>query len=388
MGRLEYADPGQLASFENREEIDRWIISKLNSLIIEYKELMDNYDVTKAARAVSAFTLDHLSNWYVRRCRRRFWKSEMNDNKLAAYQTLYECLVAVCKLTAPFAPFISEEIYQDLNSVTGKENFESIHLADFPAVDTIDKELELRMEIAQRVVYLTRAMRAKSNLKVRQPLKKIMVVVDKENREPLSKMKGVILEEINIKELIVLEDDSEIVSKIAKANYKSLGPKYGKKVQLISKEVKDFTSGQIKALEDGNSVKLTIDGEEFSIGLEDVDIVSSEIKGWFVESDGGVTVAIDTELDESLIDEGLAREFVNRIQNMRKDAGFEVIDKINIKFTGSELLNKAVQSFTSYVAGETLAENVEISEKLNGGFKQDWQIGDQSCSIQIERISS
>jgi isoleucyl-tRNA synthetase len=373
--------------FENREEIDRWIISKLNSLIVEYKDLMDNYDVTKAARAVSVFTLDHLSNWYVRRCRRRFWKSEMNDNKLAAYQTLYECLVTVCKLTAPFAPFISEEIYQDLNSVTGKENFESIHLADFPAIGTIDKELELRMEIAQRVVYLTRAMRAKSNLKVRQPLKKIMVVVDKDKREPLSKMKDVILDEVNIKELIVLEDDSDIVSKSAKANFKSLGPKFGKKVQLISKEVKDFTSGQIKALEDGNSVKLTVDGEEFSIELEDVEIVSSEIKGWFVESDGGVTVAIDTELDESLIAEGLAREFVNRIQNMRKDAGFEVVDKINIKFTGSELLNNAVQSFTGYVAGETLAENVEISDKLNGGFKQDWQIGDQSCSIQIERIS-
>jgi isoleucyl-tRNA synthetase len=373
--------------FENREEIDRWIISKLNSLIVEYKDLMDNYDVTKAARAVSVFTLDHLSNWYVRRCRRRFWKSEMNDNKLAAYQTLYECLVTVCKLTAPFAPFISEEIYQDLNSVTGKENFESIHLADFPASGTIDKELELRMEIAQRVVYLTRAMRAKSNLKVRQPLKKIMVVVDKDNREPLSKMKNVILDEVNIKELIVLEDDSEIVSKSAKANFKSLGPKFGKKVQLISKEVKDFTSVQIKTLENGNSVKLTIDGEEFSIEQEDVEIVSSEIKGWFVESDGGVTVAIDTELDESLIAEGLAREFVNRIQNMRKDAGFEVVDKINIKFTGSELLNKAVQSFTGYVAGETLAENVEISDKLNGGFKQDWQIGDQSCSIQIERIS-
>ncbi|MCH7773380.1 MAG: isoleucine--tRNA ligase [Bacteroidetes bacterium] len=373
--------------FENREEIDRWIISKLNSLIVEYKDLMDNYDVTKAARAVSAFTLDHLSNWYVRRCRRRFWKSEMNDNKLAAYQTLYECLVTVCKLTAPFAPFISEEIYQDLNSVTGIENFESIHLTDFPAIGTIDKELELRMEIAQRVVYLTRAMRAKSNLKVRQPLKKIMVVVDKDKREPLSKMKDVILDEVNIKELIVLEDDSEIVSKSAKANFKSLGPKYGKKVQLISKEVKDFTSEQIKALEDGNSVKLTIDEEEFSIEPDDVEIVSSEIKGWFVESDGGVTVAIDTELDESLIAEGLAREFVNRIQNMRKNAGFEVVDKINIKFTGSELLNKAVQSFTSYVARETLAENVEISDKLNGGFKQDWQIGDQSCSIQIERIS-
>jgi isoleucyl-tRNA synthetase len=374
--------------YEEREEIDKWIISKLNSLIIEYQEYMDNYDVTKAARAVSAFTIDNLSNWYVRRCRRRFWKSDMNKNKLAAYQTLYECLVTVCKLTSPFAPFISDELYKDMNSNTGREQYESVHLADFPSAGKVDNQLELRMEVAQSVVYLTRAMRAKSNLKVRQPLKKIMVVVDKDRRESLTRMAPVILEEVNIKELIVLEDDSEIVSKSAKANFKSLGPKFGQKVQLISKQIKGFNSEQIKMLEEGNSVKLTIDGEDFSIEREDVEIISSEIKGWFVESDGGVTVAIDIELDESLIAEGLAREFVNRIQNMRKDAGFEVIDKINIRYTGSNIINNAIQSFANYIAGEALADNIENSDKLNGGFKQDWQIGDQSCSIQIEKVSS
>jgi isoleucyl-tRNA synthetase len=374
--------------FEKREEIDRWITSKLNSLVAEYQTLMDNYDVTKAARAVSSFTIDHLSNWYVRRCRRRFWKSEMNDNKLSAYQTLYECLITVCKLTAPFAPFISEEIFRNLNSITKKEEYESIHLSDFPVIGEIDKELELRMEVAQRVVYLTRAMRAKSNLKVRQPLKKIMVVVEKDKREALSKMKDVILDEVNVKEMNVLEDDSGIVSKTAKANFKSLGPKFGKKVQLIAKAIKELNSEQIKELENGNSVKLTVDGEDISIEPNDAEIISSEIKGWFVESEGSVTVAIDTELDESLIAEGLAREFVNRIQNMRKDAGFDVVDKINIKFTGSDLLNNAVQSFSNYVVGETLAEGIEKSDKLNGGYKQDWQIGDQSCSIQIEKISS
>ena len=375
-------------SVEEREEIDQWIISKLNSLIVEFKDLMDEYEVTKAARAVSDFTIDHLSNWYVRRCRRRFWKSEMNKSKLAAYQTLYEALVVICKLTSPFAPFISEELYLNLNSSTKKENFESVHLSEYPAAGKIDEELELKMEVAQQVVYLTRAMRAKSNLKVRQPLKKIMVVVDKNKRAALSKMRDVILDEVNIKELIVLDDDSKIVSKSAKANFKTLGPKYGKKVQIISKEIKEFKSDKIKALENGEQVKLTIDGGDFLIAPNDVEIISTEIEGWFVESDEGVTVAIDTELDDDLIGEGLAREFVNRVQNMRKDSGLEVTDKIIIRFTGSDLINNAVQSFTKYVAAETLAESIEQTKNLNGGFKQDWEIGDQSCTIQIMKASS
>jgi len=380
---------------EEREEIDQWIISKLNSLIVEYKALMDDYEVTKAARAVSDFTIDHLSNWYVRRCRRRFWsartpseKSEMNKSKLAAYQTLYEALVTICKLTSPFAPFISEELYLSLNSATKNEKFESVHLANFPDAGKINRELILKMEVAQQVVYLTRAMRAKSNLKVRQPLKKIMVVVDKNKIAALSEMKAVILEEVNIKDLIVLDDDSKIVNKSAKANFKKLGPKFGKKVQIISKEIKEFDAEQIKALENGGNVKLTIDGEDFQIVSEDVEIINTEIEGWYVESNEGVTVAIDTELDDALIGEGLAREFVNRVQNMRKDSGLEVTDKIVIRFTGSDLINNAVQLFTKYVAAETLAENIEQTNKLNGGFKQDWEIGDQSCSIQIEKASS
>ncbi|GBD88656.1 isoleucine--tRNA ligase [bacterium BMS3Abin03] len=372
---------------ERRDEIDRWIISKLNSLVVEYEKLMDNYDVTKAARAVSNFTIDQLSNWYVRRSRRRFWKSEMNENKLAAYQTLYDCLITVCKLTAPFAPFISEEIYHNLNSATGREKYESVHLSEYPSVDFIDKDLELKMEVAQQVVYLTRAIRAKSNLKVRQPLRKIMVVVDKEKRNALSEMKDVILEEVNIKELIILEDDSEIVNKSAKANFKTLGPKFGKKVKVIAPMIKEFGKEEISKLENGENVTLSVDGEDVEILLDDVEIISSEITGWVVESDNGVTVAIDTDLDENLIAEGLAREFVNRIQNMRKDAGFEVTDKINIRFTGSEEIKNAIKSFTDYVAAETLAEHVENSEKLNGGFKQDWEIGDQSCSIQIEKVN-
>ena len=373
---------------EEREEIDQWIISKLNSLIVEYKELMDDYEVTKAARAISDFTIDHLSNWYVRRCRRRFWKSEMNKSKLAAYQTLYDSLLTICKLTSPFAPFISEELYLSLNTATGKEKFESVHLTEYPVAGKIDEVLELKMEVAQQVVYLTRAMRAKSNLKVRQPLKKIMVVVDKNKRTALSQMKDVILDEVNIKELIVLDDDSKIVNKSAKANFKKLGPKFGKKVQAISKEIKEFKADQIEKIENGEQVKLTIESEEFQITPEDVEIISTEIEGWYVESDSGVTVAIDTELDDELIGEGLAREFVNRVQNMRKDSGLEVTDKIIIRFSGSDLINNAVQLFTNYVAAETLAEKIEQTNNLNGGFRQDWEIGDQSCSIQIKKVSS
>ncbi len=376
-----------LVPFEKREEIDRWIISRLNSLVDEYEKLMDSYEITKAARAVSGFTVDHLSNWYVRRCRRRFWKSEMNESKLAAYQTLYECLETICKLISPFTPFLSEEIYQNLNSVTGKESYESVHLSEYPKVGKRDKELELKMDIAQRVVYLTRAMRARENLKVRQPLKKIMVAVDANKSEALAMMKNVILEEVNIKKLVILEDDSEIVQKSAKANFKSIGPRFGKQVKQVAAAITALGKNEILKLEAGEEISLSIDDSELTITKEDIIVVSSEIKGWAVESDGTITVAIDKELDEQLIAEGLAREFVNRVQNMRKDAGFEVTDKIKIYYSGSKLIIGAVETFNQYIANETLAECLERNGNENKGFKQNWEIGEQTCSINIEKIS-
>ena len=375
-------------SFEKRPEIDRWIISKINSLVNEFRENMDNYEVTKAARSVSDFTIDHLSNWYVRRCRRRFWKSEMNENKLSAYQTLYECLIKISKLVAPFTPFISEELFQNLNSVTGKDNFESVHLSRFPDAGFTDTALEDKMEIAQKVVYLTRAMRAKSNLKVRQPLSKIMVVVDKTHQAAIKDMQDVILDEVNIKELVVLTDDSGIVNKSAKGNFKSIGPKFGKKVNLVANAIKEFGKQEIADLEAGKNVEVKIGDESFLVSWEDVEIISSEITGWVVESEEGVTVAIDTELTEDLLAEGIAREFVNRIQNMRKDNGFEVTDKIKIKFSGDGKIIKAIESFNNYVSSETLAENITTVNSFNGSTKQDWKIGDYQCSIQIEKAKS
>jgi isoleucyl-tRNA synthetase len=374
-----------LIPYEERPEIDRWIISKVNSLVKEYEELMENYDVTRAARAVSSFTIDQLSNWYVRRSRRRFWKSEMNLVKLSAYQTLYECLIKVAKLTSPVSPFLAEEIYRNLNSVTKKEKFESIHISDFPGYDYIDKDLEEKMDTAQRVVYLTRAMRAKNNLKVRQPLKKMMVVSGNINKDALRKMKEVILDEVNIKEMLVLDDDSEIVSKSAKANFKSIGPKYGKHVKAIAAAVPSFSRNEIKTLEEGNPIPLTVNGETINLTREDVEIVSSEIKGWLVESEEGVTVAIDIELDDELLAEGIAREFVNRIQNLRKDSGFEVTDRINIQFNGNEKLVESVLSFRNYIAAETLADNVSHDENLNSSGS-GMRIGEYECSIKIAKL--
>jgi isoleucyl-tRNA synthetase len=376
----------EIVPYDERPEIDKWIMSRLSSLVSEYKLYMDEYDVTKAARAVSSFTIDQLSNWYVRRCRRRFWKSEMNRNKLSAYQTLYECLVTISKLTSPFAPFISEEIYSDLNSNTNKEKFESVHLANFPKPMYNNKELENKMDIAQRVVYLTRTMRAKNNLKVRQPLRKIMVVVENSRRQALEEMKDVILEEVNIKELVALKDDSDIVNKAAKPNFKSIGPKFGKNANKVAGKIKELNSDQISGLEQGEEVKTDINGEIISIKREDVEIISTEIKGWLVESEEGVTVAMDTELDNSLIEEGLAREFVNRVQNMRKDSGFEVTDKIKINFVGSDKFFNAINAFKDYVSNETLAKDLSRKDSVNGESSQDWEIGEYSCSIQITKV--
>ena len=373
-----------LIPYEDRPEIDRWIISKLNSLVVEYQSFMDKYDITKAARSVAAFTIDELSNWYVRRSRRRFWKSEVNENKLSAYQTLYECMLTICKLTSPFSPFITEEIYQNLTKVTGSESYGSIHLVDFPKAGYRDEELELKMSVAQQVVYLSRAMRAKSNLKVRQPLKKIMIAVDEKRRQAAENMKEVILEEVNIKELVALEDDSAIVNKSAKANFKVVGPKYGKLVKSLAKAITELNKEEIKELEEKGEFNLKVDDQTIAISRDDVEIISSEIEGWMVESENGITVAIDAELTDELIAEGYAREFVNRVQNMRKDAGLDVMDRINVNFTGNDIFIGYISKFSSYISNEVLAINI-LPVASDDGFSQQWNIGDYDTTIVIKK---
>ncbi len=350
-----------------RPEVDRWILSELNSLLRNYIEWMEAYDVTRAARAVSDFTIDHLSNWYVRRNRRRFWKSEMGKDKTAAYQTLYECLIMLSKLMAPFAPFLADELYRNLNGVTGKETSESVHLSELPSAEeaAIDRELEQRMERAMKIVGLVRAMRMKSNLKVRQPLKRILLpVANERKRDMIKRMEPLILEEVNVKAIEYVSGDSEIVRKRAKPNFKTLGPKHGKNVQAIAARIREFSSDDVKTLETAGSHKISVNSQEVVIEPEDVEIQHEDIQGWLVETDGPLTVALDTELNDELVDEGLAREFVNRVQNLRKDAGFDVTDRIRIYHRSSQRLTHALQRTSHYVKEETLA--LEIIA-LNGG---------------------
>jgi len=372
-------------AYEDRPEIDRWIIAKLSSVIDEFEKQMDNYDVTKAARLLADFTIDELSNWYVRRNRRRFWKSEVNESKLSAYQTLYECLNTLSILVSPFSPFIAEELYQNLNNVYSTKDAISVHLVDFPKPAYRDKELEEKMEIAQRVVYLTRAIRAKSNLRVRQPLKKIMIAVDPNIREAISKMSDVILEEVNIKEFEVLKDDSSIVNKSAKANFKALGPKYGKLMKQLAERIANLSKSEINELEGNSTLMLDLNGNNINLTLEDVEIVSTEIEGWMVETEAGLTVAIDSELNEELIGEGYAREFVNRVQNMRKNFGLEVTDRINLRFNSDKKLEGYLINFKEYIKNEVLADTMS-NENGQEGYGEDLSIGDYNCNITIKKV--
>ena len=385
--RFEYRET--TVPVEERQEIDRWILSALNSLVKLYEEAMDEYDVTKAARAVSDFTIDQLSNWYVRRNRRRFWKNEMGKDKLAAYQTLFECLVTITKLMAPFAPFMADELYRNLSVPTGREKSPSVHLAMIPDIDTraIDRELESRMEKAERIVTLVRAMRNKSNLKVRQPLSKVIVPVSSpKDRAAIASMRDVILDEINVKDMEFVQDDSGIVHKSIKPNFKILGPKYGKNVQPIAAAIRKFGSPEINVLEKEGKITVSLNGENIDVLREDADILHEDIKGWVVESDGTMTVALDTELTPALVNEGLAREFVNRVQNMRKDAGFDVTDRIKLHYTSDKKLSAALEAQSEYVRNETLA--TEFREGSGGqGFSADWEINGEHCSITIQRLS-
>jgi isoleucyl-tRNA synthetase len=377
--------------YKERPEIDRWILSELNTLLKNYCQWMEEYDVTRAARAVSDFTIDDLSNWYVRRNRRRFWKSEKGKDKTAAYQTLQECLTVLTQMIAPFAPFLSDELYRRLSS--GKHGGpESVHVSFLPQPDEtiIDESLERKMKRAIRIVGLVRAMRMKSNLKVRQPLKKILVPVSSEKEKAeLQQMQDVILEEINVKKIEFVTEEAGIFKKKAKPNFKTLGPKYGKSVQLVAKRVRELTPSEINSLQETGTLALSVNGSDYTVSTEDVEILHENVRGWLVESDGTITVALDTELDEDLIDEGFAREFVNRVQNLRKDSGFEVTDRIKIFYRTSERLAKALKRLAPYVQQETLAiEMQQVSQGGNGktSFTKE-DINGETAEIVVEKIA-
>jgi isoleucyl-tRNA synthetase len=385
--RFSYAEP-RIPVME-RAEIDRWIISELHSMTKRYSAQMEAFDVTKAARGVSDFTIDQLSNWYVRRNRRRFWKSERGKDKLAAYQTLYECITGVVKLMAPFAPFLAEELYRDLNVVTRREATESVHLALIPepVEEEIDAALEERMERAERIVMLVRAMRMKSNLKVRQPLRRIILPIAGEHeREDVRRMEDVILEEINVKAVEYVGDESGIVRRKAKANFKSLGPKFGKSVQQIAGRIRELGDAEIARLEKEGVLSLGVNGSTITIAREDVEILREDIKGWLVGSDGALTVALDTEITEELMAEGIAREFVNRVQNMRKDAGFAVTDHITVGVRASEGLAATLSAMRGYIAAETLAEEMSTVFR-EGEYTATFDLNGEEVTASITRLA-
>ena len=354
-----------------RSELDRWILSELHTLIKKVDQFYAAYEPTRAARAISDFTQDYLSNWYVRLSRRRFWKGNYQQDKIAAYQTLYACLETVAKLSAPIAPFYMDQLYKDLNTVTNKENFESIHLSQFPKFDTsyIDKALESKMEIAQTISSLTLSLRAKEKIKVRQPLQKIMIPVDtREQREKIAAVAELVKHEVNVKEIELLDDASDILVKQIKPNFKALGPKYGKNMKSIANAVKEFTKDHINHIEKVGEISVEIDEKMITLELADVVISSKDIEGWLVANEGSLTVALDVVISDKLRKEGIARELVNRIQNARKDTGFEVTDKIKLTILKFEHLEQSIEANKDYIISETLTGKLEFTDELPEGI--------------------
>ncbi|MFC4723096.1 isoleucine--tRNA ligase [Geojedonia litorea] len=357
---------------EKRPEIDRWILSELHTLIQKVDEYYAEYEPTKAARAISDFTQDYLSNWYVRLSRRRFWKGDYQQDKISAYQTLYTCLVTVAKLGAPIAPFFMDRLYLDLNAVTKKEGFDSVHLAEFPKYDSayVDKVLERKMESAQTISSLVLSLRAKEKIKVRQPLQKIMIPVDsKQQKEEILAVADLIKHEVNVKHVEVKEDASEILVKQIKPNFKALGPRFGQDMKAIAQTITNFTADDIKKIEQNGVFDVEINGKSITLERSDVEITSQDIEGWLVANEGALTVALDVTLTEDLKKEGIARELVNRIQNLRKDSGFELTDRIAVQFQKDEQIINAINKNLEYIKTETLTEDLEIIEHLTNGIE-------------------
>ena len=353
-----------------RPEIDQWIISELNSLIKNVDAFYSEYEPTKAARAISDFVQENLSNWYVRLCRRRFWKGEYAQDKIAAYQTLYTCLLTVAKLSAPIAPFFMDRLYKDLTQVTKGEKLESVHLADFPIADDslIEKSLESRMQKAQTISSLVLSLRKKEMIKVRQPLQKVMIpVLDEQQRSEIEAISSLIKAEVNVKEVQLLDDASGVLVKQIKPNFKTLGPRFGKDMGMIAKKIQAFSQQQISQLEKVGEINLDILENSITLTLEDVEITSQDIPGWLVANSGNITVALDVTITEELRQEGIAREIVNRIQNLRKDSGFEVTDRISIHVQSEISLDEAIKNNEKYIKDETLASKIIITETLKDG---------------------
>lgn len=382
---FDYSEPD--VPLNERPEIDRWILSLLNTLVKDVDGFYDTYEPTRAGRAISEFVNDNLSNWYVRLNRRRFWGGGMTTDKLSAYQTLYTCLETIAKLMAPIAPFYADQLFCDLIAVTGRETVESVHLSDFPKYDEslIDKDLEERMKMAQDVSSMVLALRRKVNIKVRQPLQTIMVpVMDAHQQESIEAVKNLILNEVNVKELKFVDNAAGILVKRIKPDFKKLGPRYGKIMKSLAAAIQSMSQEDILAFEAAGTFTLNVEGQDATIERTDVEIISEDIPGWLVANEGRLTVALDITVTESLRKEGLARELVNRIQNLRKSNGYDITDKINVTILSTDEMDDAIKEFNEYIANQVLAVSVEITEHaISDATVLDFE--DFNLSVRIEK---
>jgi len=363
-----YAEPE--VPLNERPEIDRWILSELNTLIKDVDAFYAEYEPTRAARAISDFVQENLSNWYVRLCRRRFWKGEYAQDKIAAYQTLYTCLVAVAKLSAPIAPFFMDRLYKDLTQTSQSEKYDSVHLAEFPAYadNFVDKSLESRMQKAQTISSLVLSLRKKEMIKVRQPLQKVMIpVLDANQKAEIEAVAELIKAEVNVKEIELLDDASGVLVKQVKPNFKALGPRFGKDMNLVSNEIKNLNQEQINEIDSKGTLDIAVSGKSITLTADDVEITSQDIPGWLVANAGGITVALDITISDELRKEGIARELVNRIQNIRKDSGFEVTDRITVTLKENNTLQDAVMANEGYIKSETLTDALIFSAEVQDG---------------------
>ncbi|MCF8254497.1 MAG: isoleucine--tRNA ligase [Bacteroidia bacterium] len=377
-----YSEPE--IALEERPEIDRWVLSLLNTLVQKVAKHMDDYDPTPAARAIQDFVGENLSNWYVRLCRRRFWKGEYSQDKISAYQTLYTCLETVSQLMSPFAPFFSEQLYRDLNEVSKRQSSQSVHLTYYPKVKTnwINKELEEQMEYAQLISSLVLSLRKKENLKVRQPLQKILIpVIDQRIKDEITHVKELILAEVNVKELEFID----AIDKSIKANFKTLGKKVGSKMKLVAEAISGLNQNEISLLEQNGSFSFTIEGQEISILLEDVEILSKEIPGYKVAHEGKITVALDVNLSEELKEEGIARELVSKLQNLRKEQNLDVIDKISVKIVDDSYIKRAINQFKTYICSEILATDIELVSTLDA--ETAILVDEITIKVKIEKLN-
>jgi isoleucyl-tRNA synthetase len=377
---------------EKRPEIDRWILSELNTLIRKTDECYNDFEPTRAGRLIQEFVDEHLSNWYVRLCRRRFWKGDYTEDKISAYQTLYRCLEVISQISAPIAPFFSDRLFTDLNKVSQRHIAVSVHLTDFPKADeaSIDRDLEERMQLAQKISSLVLGLRKKVNIRVRQPLQKIMVpVLDEKFRVQLQGVEQLILSEVNVKELEYLTETTGVLVKKIKPNFKTLGPKFGKLMKQISAAIAGFSQEEIAIIEEQGSYTIELDNQQVKLGNEDVEILSEDIPGWLVATEGRITVALDITITEELKQEGIARELINRIQNLRKEKGFEVTDKIELYVQKHSQITDAIINNNEYICSETLAVKLNYADVVEDASKAEVEISeDIKTFVSVQKASN